>query len=72
MVLVNNNVKAKNISELSSALQAVVQEPDVQTRLKEISATPVGSTPEELAQLVDQDTKKWGPIIEAIGGMKKE
>ena len=53
--------------ELSQALQAVVAEPDVQTRLKELSATPVGSTQQVLADLVESETKKWEPIIQSVG-----
>lgn len=60
------------VQELSRALQAVVAEDDVQARLLELSATPVGSTPEELAQLVDSETKKWAPIIESTGGLKRD
>lgn len=40
------------VEELSRALQAVVALPDVQAKLMELSATPVGSTPEALATLV--------------------
>ncbi len=60
------------VENLSNALQAVVKDPQVQARLKEISATPVGSTPEALAQLVDQETKKWKPIIDSIQSLKKD
>lgn len=60
------------VENLSNALQAVVKDPQVQARLKEISATPVGSTPEALAQLVDQETKKWRPIIDSIESFKKD
>lgn len=55
------------VKELSESLQAVVAMPDVQARLKQLSATPVGSTPEELARLVQADTAKWKPVIESIG-----
>lgn len=60
------------VQELSRALQAVVAEEEVQARLKDLSATPVGSTPEELAALVDSETKKWAPIIESTGGLKRD
>ena len=57
---------------LSRELQAVVAEPDVQAKLKELSATPVGSTPEVLAALVKSDLDKLGALIKSIGGLKKE
>lgn len=57
---------------LSRELQAVVAEPDVQARLKELSATPVGSTPDELAELVTSETDKWRTVIDSIGGLKRD
>lgn len=58
--------------ELNHALQAVVALPDVQARLKELSATPVGSTPEALATLVKTETDKWRSVIQSIGGLKRD
>lgn len=58
--------------ELSHALQAVVALPDVQARLKELSATPVGSTPEALATLVKTETDKWRAVIQSIGGLQRD
>lgn len=58
--------------QLSRELQAVVALPDVQARLKELSATPVGSTPEALSALVNSETDKWGAVIKSIGGLKRD
>lgn len=60
------------VEELSRVLQAVVALPDVQARLKELSATPVGSTPEVLATLVKTETGKWRGVIRSIGGLKRD
>lgn len=60
------------VQELSRHFQAVVAEEDIQARLMELSATPVGSTAEDLASLLDSETKKWAPIIESTGGLKRE
>jgi tripartite-type tricarboxylate transporter receptor subunit TctC len=57
---------------LSRELQAVVELPEVQGKLKELSATPVGSTPEALATLVKSELAKWGPIIQSMGGLKRD
>lgn len=57
---------------LSRELQAVVAQPEVQGKLKDLSANPVGSTPEVLAALVKSELDKWGPVIKAIGGLKKD
>jgi tripartite-type tricarboxylate transporter receptor subunit TctC len=60
------------VDQLSKELVAVVALPDVQAKLKEISASPVGSSPEVLAALVKSDLSKMGALIKAIGGLKRE
>lgn len=60
------------VDQLSKELVAVVQLPDVQAKLKELSAAPVGSTPEVLAALVKSDLEKMGSLIKSIGGLKRE
>ncbi|MBS7781129.1 tripartite tricarboxylate transporter substrate binding protein [Acidovorax sp. CCYZU-2555] len=60
------------VDELSQALQAVLALPDVQAKLKELSATPVGSTPEALATLVKTETDKWRAVIQSMGGLKRD
>lgn len=57
---------------LSKELVAVVALPEVQAKLKELSAAPVGSTPEVLAALVKSDLDKMGALIKSIGGLKRE
>lgn len=57
---------------LSRELQAVVADAEVQEKFKDISANPVGSTPEALTAQVKSELDKWGPIIKSIGGLKKD
>jgi tripartite-type tricarboxylate transporter receptor subunit TctC len=60
------------VDRLSRELQAVVAQPDVQARLKDLSAVPVGSTPEVLSSLVASELDKWGGVIRSIGGLKRD
>ena len=60
------------VDTLTRELQAVVALPEVQAKLKEISANPVGSSPEALATLVKAENDKWGPVIKSIGGLKRD
>jgi tripartite-type tricarboxylate transporter receptor subunit TctC len=60
------------VDALSKELVAVVALPDVQAKLKELSASPVGSTPEGLAALVKSDLEKMGALIKSIGGLKRD
>jgi tripartite-type tricarboxylate transporter receptor subunit TctC len=57
---------------LARELAAVIATPDVQGKLKELSATPVGSGPDALTALVKSDLAKMGMLIKSIGGLKRE
>jgi tripartite-type tricarboxylate transporter receptor subunit TctC len=57
---------------LSKELVAVTALPEVQAKLREVSAAPVGSTPDVLAALVKSDLEKMGGLIKSIGGLKRE
>ena len=46
---------------------AAVKDPEVTAKLEDLSATPVGSTPEELAAHVEAELAKWAPIVKASG-----
>lgn len=54
---------------LSREFQRAVKEPDVQEKLKELSANPAGTPPEALAAQVNSELAKWGPVIKSIGGL---
>jgi tripartite-type tricarboxylate transporter receptor subunit TctC len=60
------------VDALSKELVAVVALPEVQAKLKELSGTPVGSTPEALAALVKSDLEKTAALIKTMGGLKRE
>jgi tripartite-type tricarboxylate transporter receptor subunit TctC len=55
------------IRRLHGAALAAVKDPEVATRLKELSVTAVGSTPEELATYLKTELTKWAPIIQTSG-----
>jgi tripartite-type tricarboxylate transporter receptor subunit TctC len=57
------DVKATIYRDTAQAMKA----PAVKARFALLGATPVGSTPEELAALIRADYDKWGPIIKAAG-----
>lgn len=60
------------VEQYSRELQAVMADQEVQDKLKDLSAVPVGSTPEALAAQIKAELEKWGPIITSIGGLKKD
>jgi tripartite-type tricarboxylate transporter receptor subunit TctC len=58
---------AQLVERVSSELRQVVADPEMQKRLKELSAEPVGSSPDTLAAQVKAELAKWAPIIKAAG-----
>lgn len=52
---------------LSAHLKAAVADPEVRKRLEDLSATVVGSTPQELTDQVKAEITKWEPVINAAG-----
>jgi tripartite-type tricarboxylate transporter receptor subunit TctC len=60
------------IDRLSAAIGAAIRTPEINERLLALGLEPVGSTPEELARRVAEDTARWGPAIRASGFRAEE
>jgi tripartite-type tricarboxylate transporter receptor subunit TctC len=52
---------------LSSAVAAAIREPDVATRLADLSLTAVGDTPQQMAVFLRDERQRWGGVIRAAG-----
>lgn len=52
-------------AQLSSTIADILRTPDMARRYAEISATPVGNTPEEMAVWMKEDTERWHAVIRA-------
>jgi tripartite-type tricarboxylate transporter receptor subunit TctC len=55
------------IDRLSTAIASAIKAPEVNERLLALGLEPVGSTPDELASRVAEDTARWAPIVKASG-----
>jgi tripartite-type tricarboxylate transporter receptor subunit TctC len=55
------------IDRLSTAIASAINAPDVKERLLAIGLEPVGSTPDELASRMAEDTARWAPAVKASG-----
>ncbi len=53
--------------KVSSAVMEVLKLPDVQKRLADLSAEPMGLGPGETAAFMKQETERWGAVIRAAG-----
>jgi tripartite-type tricarboxylate transporter receptor subunit TctC len=55
------------IQKLSSEVARIVKLPEVTATLTALGAEPVGNTPEELAQIIAEDTARWAKVIKEAG-----
>lgn len=53
------------IAKLNEAANAALKDPAVAARMKDFSATIIGSTPEELGKHVTAELAKWGPVVKS-------
>jgi tripartite-type tricarboxylate transporter receptor subunit TctC len=54
-------------ARIAADAHAVMQMPDVRKKMVEQGATSVGSTPDEFARFVAEDTEKWRKVVKATG-----
>jgi tripartite-type tricarboxylate transporter receptor subunit TctC len=55
------------VRRLNTELVAIVRDPDVAARFKQLSTEPVGNTPEEFGAFVRAELEKYGRVIKAAG-----
>jgi len=48
---------------LSAAIARVMEDAEIRRRLVELQAEPVGSSPEQMAQTIRQETERWTQVI---------
>jgi tripartite-type tricarboxylate transporter receptor subunit TctC len=53
--------------EVAAGVVEALRNPDVQRRLNEMSADPLGMSPAETAAFMKQETERWGAVIRAAG-----
>jgi tripartite-type tricarboxylate transporter receptor subunit TctC len=51
------------VLRLSREIQAVMEMPEVKKRLSEVNLYAQGSTPEQAADILAQDVRRWGDVI---------
>ncbi len=54
-------------AKLSAAVGEALKHPDVQKRLQDLSAEPVGSTPAEMAAFMKEEVERWRRVIQSAG-----
>jgi tripartite-type tricarboxylate transporter receptor subunit TctC len=51
--------------KISDAIGAGFKQADMQERIRKLEATPVGSTPEQMREMIQQSLDTWGSVVKA-------
>ena len=51
--------------KISDAIDQGFRQPDMQARILALEAEPLGSTPEQMRDMIQQSLETWGPVVEA-------
>jgi len=54
-------------AKLSAAIAEILRLPDVAERIRDLSMTPVGSTPAETAAFIQEERERWRKVIVSAG-----
>ncbi|WBU62229.1 Bug family tripartite tricarboxylate transporter substrate binding protein [Paracoccus albus] len=66
-MMVPAGTDASVISELNQAAAEAVADEDLQKEMAARSLTLIHTTPEEMGEMIRQDTEEWGEVIDAVG-----
>ena len=61
------NLPADIVSKLNAAANAAMHDPDLLEHYKQLSISPGGGTPAEVAAFIQRENKRWGEVIRAAG-----
>lgn len=53
------------VERQSIAVSRVLEDADLRRRLADLQAEPVGNSPEQMAEVIRQDTERWSKVIQA-------
>lgn len=60
-------VPANVVSKVNEGMNRALKEPDVVERLSNLGVEPMGTSPNQVAELMREDARKWKPIFDAAG-----
>ncbi|MGZ5881141.1 MAG: Bug family tripartite tricarboxylate transporter substrate binding protein [Xanthobacteraceae bacterium] len=53
------------VKKISDAIGQAFQTPDLRARILALAAEPLGSTPEQMRDIIKASTEQWGPVVQA-------
>ena len=66
-VLAPPRTPAAVVAKLNAAFNAVVKDPDVRQRLKDVGVSTIGGTPADLTTLITSETARWRKVVAETG-----
>jgi putative tricarboxylic transport membrane protein len=51
--------------KISEAIGRAFAMPDLRSRILALEAAPLGSSPEDMREIIRASTQRWGPVVEA-------
>ncbi|MEG0555944.1 MAG: tripartite tricarboxylate transporter substrate-binding protein [Comamonas sp.] len=57
------------IDKLNHAVLKALAMPELQKRMIEMGSEPAGTTPEQFAQFIQVETKKWSALVKSTGAV---
>jgi tripartite-type tricarboxylate transporter receptor subunit TctC len=55
------------VKRLNAEIVKIIKSPDVQKKLMDLGAEPVGDSPEQFAAFVKTEVVKWGDVVKKSG-----
>ena len=59
----NNRIPAPIVDKLNAGMNAVLRQPDIAARLKQLNVESRENTPEEFRAFVAAEMEKWGRVV---------
>src|ERR1700704_6366121 len=53
------------VKKISDAIGQAFQMPDLRARIRALEAEPLGSTPDQMRDIIKASTEQWGPVVQA-------
>ncbi|MCD0504498.1 Bug family tripartite tricarboxylate transporter substrate binding protein [Bordetella petrii] len=60
-------VPGEVVQKLNQAMVHALKQPQIQSRMKDLGALPIGDTPQQFHDFLVQDQKRWAAVIKAAG-----
>jgi len=63
LVVFSKRAPKEITQKISDAIAQGFKQPDMQERILKLEATPLGTTPERMRQMIQESTDIWGPVV---------